>query len=247
MEKISVIIITLNEEKNIDRCLESVKSFDEIVVVDSGSTDRTVDIARKYTGTIFHRRFDNFSSQKNFALSKCRNSWILSLDADEFISSHLMKRLENLKPQGEEGYRIKRNTHIFGRLMKYGGHDKDMPLKLFNKSKGIFVQSVHEYVNIAGKIGLINDPIIHYSSRDINEYMLKLNLYTDLEVKCLLQKKKRISYDKVLFYPIARFIQLYILRKGYLDGIEGFVFYSLSGFYDFIKYFKCWKIIAGIK
>jgi glycosyltransferase involved in cell wall biosynthesis len=242
MEKISVIIVTLNEEKNLGKCLESIKSFDEIVVVDSGSTDRTLDIARKYTDKIFNRSFDNFSSQKNFALSKCRNTRILSLDADEVVSSHLMKRLGNVKPQKEAGYKIKRNTYIFGRLIKYGGHDKDMPIRFFNKQKAMFIQPIHEFVQVNGEIGLIEEPIMHYSSASIEDYMRKLFLYTAIEAKFMLEKGIVFSCFKAFFYPVIKFFQRYILQSGFKDGTEGFVFYFLSGFYDFVKWVRLWEL-----
>jgi glycosyltransferase involved in cell wall biosynthesis len=242
MEKISVIIITLNEEKNLGKCLESIKSFDEIVVADSGSTDRTLDMARQYTDKIFHRNFDNFSSQRNFAISKCKNNWVLSLDADEAVSPGLREKLEKFTPDTEAGYRIKRNTFLFGRLMNFGGHDKDVPLRFFDKRTAEFVQPIHEFVKVDGKIGFMEEPIMHYSSRSIDEYMKKLLLYTQIEARFMREKGIEFAFLKAFFYPVIKFFQRYILQSGFKDGMEGFIFYCLSGFYDFVKWIRLWEL-----
>ena len=240
---ISVAIITLNEEDSIERTLKSVQWADEIIIVDSGSTDKTLDIAREYDATVFTRKFDDFSSQKNFAVSKCRNEWVLSLDADEVVSAGLQARLECFVPEDKTGYRIKRDTHIFGRLMKHGGHDRDLPLRLFNKHRGNFVQPIHEYVKVDGSTGFIEEPIMHYSSRTVSEYMDKLNLYTDIEVQFMVEKHSKFSYVDMALKPFAKFCQRYVLQKGFCDGKEGFIFYALSGFYDFMKWAKYWEFL----
>jgi glycosyltransferase involved in cell wall biosynthesis len=238
MQKISIVIITKNEEEALRNCLESVKDFDEIIIVDSFSTDNTVSIAKEYTDKIFLRKFDDFSSQKNFTLTKCRNDWVLLLDADEVLSEQLKEKIKSSILNSESGYRIKRKTYIFGRLLKYGGHSNDAPLRLFDKRKANFVQPIHEFVRISGEVGFIKEPIIHYSTRNLNEYTNKLNLYTDLEAKFMKEKNLRFSYLGLIFYPIFRFLQRYILQRGFLDGYEGFIFYTMSAFYDFVKWTK---------
>jgi glycosyltransferase involved in cell wall biosynthesis len=244
---ISVAIITLNEEDSIEYTLKSAQWANEIVVVDSGSTDKTIDIAKQYGSKVFVREFDDFSSQKNFAISKCSNKWVISLDADEVVSPQLEERLKGFMSEDKTGYRIKRQTYIFGRLMKQGGHDKDAPLRFFNKEKASFNQPIHEYVEIEGNIGLIEEPIVHYSSRTISEYMKKLNLYTALEAEYMFKKKTKFSHVSIFLKPLAKFIQRYILQKGFCDGVEGLIFYTLSGFYDFIKWFKYWELIKKEK
>jgi glycosyltransferase involved in cell wall biosynthesis len=239
---ISVVIITLNAEKGMERALSSVQWADEIVVVDSGSTDKTLEIARRYTDNIFYRKFDDFSLQKNFAISKCSNEWVMSLDADEIVSAGLEKRLKGFMLEDKVGYRIRRETYIFGRLMEYGGHDKDMPIRFFNKQKAMFIQPIHEFVQVNGEIGLIEEPIMHYSSASIEDYMRKLFLYTAIEAKFMLEKGIVFSCFKAFFYPVIKFFQRYILQSGFKDGTEGFVFYFLSGFYDFVKWVRLWEL-----
>jgi glycosyltransferase involved in cell wall biosynthesis len=239
---ISVVIITLNAEKGMERALSSVQWADEIVVVDSGSTDKTLEIARRYTDNIFYRKFDDFSLQKNFAISKCSNEWVMSLDADEIVSAGLEKRLKGFMLEDKVGYRIRRETYIFGRLMEYGGHDKDMPIRFFNKQKAMFIQPIHEFVQVNGEIGLIEEPIMHYSSESIEDYMRKLFLYTSIEAKFMLEKGIVFLCFKAFFYPVIKFFQRYILQSGFKDGTEGFVFYCLSGFYDFVKWIRLWEL-----
>jgi glycosyltransferase involved in cell wall biosynthesis len=239
---ISVVIITLNAEKGMERALSSVQWADEIVVVDSGSTDKTLEIARRYTDNIFYRKFDDFSLQKNFAISKCSNEWVMSLDADEIVSAGLEKRLKGFMLEDKVGYRIRRETYIFGRLMEYGGHDKDMPIRFFNRQKAMFIQPIHEFVQANGEIGLIEEPIMHYSSESIEDYMRKFFLYTSIEAKFMLEKGIGFSCFKAFFYPVIKFFQRYILQSGFKDSTEGFVFYCLSGFYDFVKWIRLWEL-----
>lgn len=245
MNKVSVIIITRNEEDRLQRCLEAVKGFDEVVVIDSESTDKTADIARRYTDRVFTRKFDDFSSQKNFGLSKCRNDWALSIDADELVTEKLKHAIADADLSVNSGFRIKRVTYIFGRLLRYGGHGRDFPLRLFDKNKGGFVQPIHEFADISGKIGIIKEPLAHYSSGDLDEYMKKLNFYTDLEADLLVSGKASFSYARLCLRPVLRFLQRYVLQAGFLDGGEGFAFYSLSGLYDFVKQVKFWEKIKG--
>ncbi len=238
MNKISVIIIAKNEETDIRECLESVNGFDEIVLIDSGSTDKTVQIAGLYTDKIYKRDFDDFSSQKNFGVSKAKNDWILSLDADERLSPKLSEELLSVPLEKMAGYRIKRSTYIFGKLMRYGGHQKDFPLRLFDRRRGSFVQPIHEYVKTEGEVGLIHQPLLHYSSRNLKEYFEKLMLYTGMEARYASDKAALSVYARMIVCPLVRFTQRYILELGFLDGPKGLLFYLLSSFYELSRWFK---------
>ncbi|MCM8782574.1 MAG: hypothetical protein NC828_05960, partial [Candidatus Omnitrophica bacterium] len=163
-------------------------------------------------------------------------------DADEVLSLELQEKIKSLEPNKFSGYRIKRNTYIFNRLFKYGGHAYDYPLRLFNKRKGArFHQPIHESLKISGEIGFIKEPILHYSFSTINEYLYKLNLYTDLEARFLQEKNVAFSWYAMFFRPLAKFFQRYFLQLGFLDGKEGFIFYALSGMYEFVKWAKYWQ------
>jgi len=245
MAKLSALIITLNEQDNIEECIKSIRWADEIIVVDSGSKDSTVAIARKFTSKVYINEFKDFSSQKNFCLSKAACEWVLFLDADERITEDLRLKIQGVikYDEGPDSYYIKRSTYIFGRLFKHGGHDKDYQLRLFKKRKGHFYQPVHEKVELSGgRAGYIDEPMLHYSSSNISQYVGKLNLYTDLESAYMAGRQKRISAVGIFTKPMLRFIQKYIVQLGFMDGPEGFIFYTFSSYYDFVRCAKLWEI-----
>ena len=238
--KFSAAIITYNEESNIERCLKAIQWIDEIVIVDACSSDKTVELCKKYTDKIYFNEFKDFSAQKNFALSKCSHDWVLFIDADEEVSGELKEKLRSLDVGSKAGYKVRRKTFMFKRLMKYGGHSLDAPLRIFDKNRGKFIQPIHEFFKIEGPVGFISEPIMHYSCADIKEHVEKINFYTDLEVHFLSERKVNFCFIKFIFVPVARFLQRYILQRGFLDGREGFIFYVKSGVYDFVKWFKYW-------
>ena len=242
---ISVILITLNEEDKLAGCLESVSWADEVVLVDSGSTDRTMEIAREKGAKVFERKFDNFSSQKNFAVEKAGGEWILSLDADEKVSARLFGEIkEAVLDTRYDGYYIPRLNVIFGREMRFGGHQGDRHLRLFRKARGRFTSPIHERVELDGTAGELVNPLIHYSTAEIKEYMEKLRLYTDLEAGFLVSSGRRIPRHYMFSKPAAVFIKRYFLEKGFLDGWAGFEFYALSAYYEFVKYSKYFRLKA---
>jgi glycosyltransferase involved in cell wall biosynthesis len=241
---ISVVIITHNEEENIEECLKSVRWADEIIVVDSGSTDRTVDLARENGAKVLFRKFDDFSAQKNFALDSANSEWILSIDADERINTALAEEIKSVPfDRGREGYFIPRKNIIFGREMKYGGHQNDKHLRLFRKDSGRFISPIHESVRVEGSIGILKNTIVHYSTFSEREYMGKLEQYTDMEADLMFSSYKRVYRHYIFTRPIAIFAKRYFFQKGFLDGWNGLKFYSLSAFYEFIKYGKYFKKI----
>lgn len=241
MPRISALIITHNEAKKIKACLESISWADEIIVVDAESTDETVGICKEYTNKVYLNPFKDFSGQKNFALSKAAFEWALFIDADEIVTPSLKKRIMSaLKADtGLDGYFIRRSNYIFNKELRYGGHDKDFQLRLFKKEGAKFYQPIHEKVYIESKnTGYIEEPLLHYSTRNIDDYVRKLNLYTDLECEYMVSTDDKVSQARIFTVPFLRFIKRYIIQQGFLDGIEGFMFYLLSAFYDFLKYAK---------
>ena len=242
MEKITVAIITKNEEGVIRQCLETVKWADEIIVVDAYSSDKTVRLCREYTDKIFQNEFIDFSAQKNFALSKAANDWILFIDADEKITPQLKEEISLLVSNECDGYRIPRRNIIFGRHLRYGGHQDDLQLRLFRKNRSRFEKPIHEKVIVDGRIGVLRNYLEHYSTRNLSEYGEKLNLYTDLEAKFMMMQGRTIKKYQFVTNPIAQFLIRYLYKGGYKDGLEGFLFYSLSSFYTFIKYAKFWEL-----
>lgn len=240
ISNLSVFIITKNEEAHIDACIKSASFAAEVVVVDSGSIDRTVEIAGNLGAKVIVHPFRDFSSQKNFALKQTQYEWVFSLDADERITPELENAIREIVRTGKsDGYRIKRVSYIFNRRFVYSGTQYDYPLRLFRRRLGVFEQAIHEVVQVHGGVGRINQPIIHHTFNNAHDYLRRLNLYTGLEVKeSLLSGKK---YQAVLAKGAARFADIYFRKLGIFDSVEGFVFSVLSAWYEMVKQFKIWE------
>ncbi|MFA7122627.1 MAG: glycosyltransferase family 2 protein [Candidatus Delongbacteria bacterium] len=244
MNKLSAAIITKNEEKNIKRCLESVRWADEIIVVDSGSTDKTVGICKSYDCRIELSEWLGFAKTKQKAVDLCTNDWVLVLDADEEITDSLKDRLlKILDNPVHSGYRIKRESFYLGKKIRYCGWDKDYTLRLFDKNKGRFNnKAVHESVQIqSGTIGVISDPMIHYTYPTISSHIDKMNTYSDLGAAEMAKKGHASNPVSAVLRGLAKFVKMYILKLGFLDGKTGFVLCVNSAYGVYLKYLKMWK------
>ncbi len=240
-QKISVFIIVYNEEEAIERCLESVSWADEIIIVDSCSQDKTVEICKRHTDKIYQREFSDFADMKNFALSKVSNEWALSIDADEECTQELRAKIEEIlnKPDTEvDGFFIKRKSRIFDRWFRFAGTQNDYQMRLFRAKAARYFQPIHEKVTISGKTSCIREPMLHYTYDTMADYMERLDRYTSLEAEFLFTKKEGFILLKLICLPFFRFVNLYVLNQGFRDGIQGFLFSVFSGFYDFAKYSK---------
>lgn len=246
MKKISVAIATFNEETNLGRCLESVASWvDEIVVVDGSSTDRTVEIAKKYTDKVFIA--DNpemFHINKQKALDKCSGKWILQLDADEIVSEELKEEItQATSSQLIAGYFIPRKNFFMGRWMRKGGLYPDYVVRLFQKGKGqLPCKDVHEQVKITGKTDYLKHDLLHYPYPDFSKYLQKADIYTSLTAKNL-HEDKLAKY--VIARPIKTFLSIYFRHLGLLDGFPGFVWAFYSALHYPIAYIKYWEKIKN--
>jgi glycosyltransferase involved in cell wall biosynthesis len=241
MEKISVAIITKDEELNIRPCLESVKWADEIVVVDNGSTDHTLRICREYPVQIYQEEWKGYAGQKNSAIAKTRNEWVLSLDADERISPELRQEIQERLTKNKEfsGYFIARKNFFLERWIKHCGWYPDFNLRLFRKSRGHFQErAVHERVEIQGKVGYLKHPLEHRTYRSLNDFFERMHRYSTLAAREMLKEGKRYRFFSVLFRPPFTFLQMYVLRLGFLEGYPGFLLSVLYSFYTFAKYIK---------
>lgn len=242
---LSAFLIVFNEEKNIERCLNSIQWVNEIVIVDSNSTDRTLEICRKYTNKIFSRAFSNYSDQKNFALSQITGEWALSVDADEELTEALVDEIKDLlrsHPQ-HDGYRVHRTSYIFGREFHFSGTQHDKPIRLFKKGSGEFIQPIHEFFSLQGSQCELKGQINHYTYESINSYLLRLDRYTSLEAEFLATKRQKINITDWTIRPFAMFVKLYIIQQGFRDGFEGFLFCFFSGWYVFVKHVKCLELL----
>jgi len=248
---ISAIIITKNEELNVRDCLESVKWVNEIIVVDSGSKDRTIDIAKGFTQKIFNRPWDGYGVAKNFALSQCTGEWILSLDADERVSQELQKEIiENIASVDTSvaAMSMPRRANFLGRWINHCGWYPGRITRVFRRSAGQFTEErVHERLEINGKAISLHSDLLHYTDPDLKHYFEKFNKYTSLAAEELIENKRGFSLVNLIVNPLWVFFRMYILRLGFLDGIPGMILCVLSANYVFTKYAKHWEYSMQMK
>jgi glycosyltransferase involved in cell wall biosynthesis len=255
---LSVAIITLNEEDNLARTLNSVRFADEIVVVDSGSTDGTVEVARSFGAKVFSEAWKGFALQKNSAIDKCVGTWVLSLDADEELTDELQAQIRKMLETDSQpvpqvdGYRL-RLRHVFlGRWMRYGGYYPDMKLRLFRRvtSSGVahFTnRPVHESVAVAGRVETMEKDFLHHGYPNLEIYLEHMNRYSTLGARIVAAKGKvgRSSLAfcwNVVLVPLLTFVWNYIFRLGFLDGHEGLLLHLYHSAYVSWKYAKAWQI-----
>jgi len=244
MQKLSIAIITKNEEKNIGRCLKSVNWADEVVVVDSGSIDGTLRICKEFNCKIINSEWLGFGATKQLAVENCANDWIFVIDADEVMTAELKTKIEStLVNPNYSGYRIKRTSYYLGKMIRHCGWDKDYTLRLFNKNKGRFNDRVvHESVQIEDeKIGKIEEPLLHYTYPEIKDHIHKMLTYSKLGSEQKYRKGATSSIVKSMLHGVFKFIKMFILQRGFLDGKEGFILSLNSSFGVYLKYLFIWE------
>ncbi len=249
-ERISVCIITGNEEVNIRRCLESVKWADEIVVVDSFSTDDTLSIVSEYTERVYQHRWLGYIGQKKVAKSLARYEWVLFVDADEVVSDELRHEIESLRdngfPEDVNGYEFPRLVWFLGRWIRHGDWYPDTKLRLFRRAKGKCGGSEpHERIDIEGEPKHLKAPLFHYTYDDISDQINTLNRFSSISANGM---HSDCSSFRMLFGMFAhapfRFFRCYIIKGGFLDGVAGLIIAVVSSFGTFIKYAKRWERLA---
>lgn len=239
---LSVIIICFNEEKRIAECLSSISFASEIIVVDSFSTDRTMEILKQFPQiNVFQREWKGYYEQKLFALSKASNDWILNLDADESLSLKLQKEIIDvvLNDKHHSGFNIPEQPYFCGKFIRHSSWYPQYNFRLFRKSKVRMDETgIHESFRTNGKIGNLTGEFFHFSYENLEDYLDKLNSYTSLEAIERINRGRRIKFYHIPTKFIQTFIRMYFLKSGFLDGLEGFVLCYLSGFYEFVKFIK---------
>lgn len=248
MSRLSCAIITRNEERHLPLCLQSVSFADEIVVVDSQSTDGTVEIARRFGCRVFVKEFEGFGPQKQFAIDRCKGDWIFLIDADERVPEEtkdkIMEVLRDHKGFNAFGFRRKNLFH--GRWMKHGGLWPDRVVRLFRRGKGHMVTSlVHERLVVEGKVLLLDAPLLHLLESSLHSILKKIDLYGDLYAQEAFRKGERSSIPMATLHAGFAFIYKYFVRLGLLDGREGLLFAGLDAFARFVKYAKLWELGIG--
>jgi len=240
--KISVLIITKNEQDVIKKCIESAKWADEVLVVDSLSTDSTVQIAQLLGAKVLQRQWGGYGDQRNFGISHCIGDWVLVLDADETISDKLRDEVLKIKITDCLAYQIPRRFYFLGKLMRWGGVYPDMQKRLFNKNEAFYDSSLlHEKLIVSGRVAQLKNPINHYSYRTISGYFDKFNHYSSLDALKRKDKNENASVFQFIRFPFSFFVR-YVLRLGFLDGYNGLLWAFFSSFYEVAKFAKLREI-----
>ncbi len=267
---LSVVIITCNEETNLRRTLDSVVPLvcdgGEVIIVDNGSTDRTLDIAREFGAKVFVEEWKGYAAQKNSAIAKATCDWVLSLDADEAVGPELANEIAEwvalLSPSGEcratmrdtgegnkvgmnfAGFSIPRKNYFLGRWIKHAGFYPDAKLRLFRRSKGRFVERpVHEVMEVDGPTGTLKGALDHHTYPSLSGYIDTMNRYSSLGAEIAASKgQDRFSFLNIVLRPLATFISMYLLRLGLLDGREGLLLCLYHSVYVSWKYAKAWEL-----
>jgi len=237
---VSVAIVTKNEARNIKDALESVKDFDDIVVVDAFSSDNTTEICREYTDRVYEHEWQGYAGQKQTAIDHANKDWVLILDADERVTSELKQEImEKVKESTLSGFYIPRKNFFLGKWIRNSGWWPDHTLRLFRKDVSrMEPRAVHEKVNVNGPVGHIRAPFEHYTYRTISDYIGKMDNYASLSAEELGNRGFISCFISMLFSPMVVFMKMYLVRQGFRDGIHGLVLAVLYSFYTFLKYAK---------
>lgn len=248
--KLSATIITFNEERNISRVIESLRCCDEILVLDSGSNDRTVEIAAKLGARVEEASWHGYAAQKNIVAELAANDWILSLDADESLSEALEAEIWQIKKSGPryDGYTVPRLAQYLGRWILHSGWYPDRKVRLFNRRKAKWVgEFVHESVKVEGSVGHLKSNLLHFTCNSLSEHLRSMDSYTTLAAQELVSSGKTVTFADLLFDPPWTFLQTYLWKLGFLDGVEGLTIAYMAGLYNFVKYSKARLMSPGRK
>lgn len=246
--RISATIITRNEERNIARSIESLRCCDEILVLDSGSTDRTAEIATKLGARVVEASWHGYAAQKNIAAQLAAYDWILSLDADESLSEALEAEIWHIKKTGPsfDAYTMPRLAQYLGRWILHSGWYPDRKVRLFDRRKAEWHgEYVHESVVVHGKTGHLQSNLLHFTCSSLSEHLKSLDRYTTLAAEGLVAQGRKISLAKIVLDPPWTFFRTYFLQQGYLDGLEGVAIAYMAAFYNFVKYAKACYMRPG--
>jgi glycosyltransferase involved in cell wall biosynthesis len=239
--KISATIITCNEERRIARAIESLRCADEVLIVDSGSNDRTVELAEKLGARVIESPWPGYAKQKNLAAERAAHDWILSLDADEALSESLEAEIWRLKKNGPDcdAYTMPRLAQYLGKWIRHSGWYPDRKIRLYDRRKATWVGDfVHESVRVEGKVGHLESNLLHFTCDSLSEHLKTMDRYTTLAAEQLVAQKAEVTWTRLVMHPPWTFFKTYVLQRGFLDGIEGLAIANMAALYNFLKYAK---------
>jgi glycosyltransferase involved in cell wall biosynthesis len=246
--KISATIITYNEERNLPRAIESLRCADEILVVDSGSSDRTIEIAEKLGAKIIDSPWPGYAKQKNLAAERAENDWILSLDADESLSEALEAEIWRMKKNGPQfdAYTMPRMARYLGKWIHHSGWYPDRKIRLYHRAKATWTGDfVHESVKVDGTIGHMDGNLLHFTCDSLSEHLKTMDRYTTLAAEQLVASRQKVTGARLIFEPPWTFLNTYVLKAGFLDGVEGLAIANMAALYNFLKYAKARFMAPG--
>lgn len=241
---LTLVVITKDAEKSLAKCLSSASWIPNMIIVDSGSQDNTVNIAKSFGATVIKQEWLGFGPQKFLAVSRATTDWVLCLDADEFLSTELSTSIKNLFKNEQlcEGYIFARRNKFLGRFLSHGEGYPDWNMRLFNKNHAQWSDDlIHERViplNDKFSIGRLKGDLMHESGESIERYIEKQNKYTSVQAEVMHQRNKRVSIWNLFLSPLCRFCKYYFIKLGFMDGLAGFVHISIGCFFVFVKYLK---------
>jgi len=245
MTKISSLILTKNEEKNIVDCMESLAWCDEIVVVDDFSEDRTEELAKKIGARVYRRALSgDFSSQRNYGILKCENEWIFSVDADERVSEKLKDEIQTRVESviEENGFSVKRCDELWGKKLMYGETGNAKFIRLAKKNSGKWLGKVHEKWKIDGRVGELKNPLSHFPHQKISEFITEINFYSDIRARELSELGVKVNTVEIFSYPLGKFLVNYFIKLGFLDGIPGLIIANMMSLHSFLVRGKLWLL-----
>ncbi len=243
---ITAVVLTHNEEKNIVDCLESIKWCDQVLVIDDNSKDRTVELAEREKAQVIQEPLNkNFSKQRNLGLELSKGDWVLYIDADERVTDSLRYEIQSVVSDPMtpfSGFLIKRKDIMWGKELRFGETGSAYFLRLAKKNAGKWEGSVHEKWKVRGKIGKLNNSLLHFPHPTIAQFLTEINLYTDIRSRELYEKKIRVNFFSIILHTKAKFFQNYFLKRGFLDGIPGLISAILMSFHSFLVRGKLWVL-----
>lgn len=239
---ITAVVLTKNNEEIFNKCLKSLSFCQEVLVIDDYSKDKTTKITKEFNAKVFQRKLaGNFSDQRNFGLSKAKTDWVLFVDSDEEISAGLKEEiLEKINLKNINGFYFKRSDRFLGKFLRHGETQAVRLLRLARKGTGQWSGKIHETWKISGKLGFLKNPLIHNRSLTVGQLLERINNYSSLRAIELFEAKIKTNMFLIIFYPLAKFFQNYILRLGFLDGVQGLIMAFMMSLHSFMVRSKLW-------
>ena len=243
--KISACVMTRNNEDLVEDCLKNIKWADEIIVVDSFSADKTVEISRKYTDRVYQRKWPGFKDQSNYTMGLARYEWILFMDVDERLTPELYDEIMahlNDNSNSWDGFYFPRRTYYLGRWINHGDWYPAYDLRLYKKDKGQWVKEPHATIELDGKAKYLKNDMLHYTYRNLSHQLDTIDNYTNMSAVEMEKKGTGYILLQLLYRPFFRFVRGYFFKRGFLDGVPGLVAAITTSFYVFMKYAKLWEL-----